>query len=92
MRVTNVARAVVHVQRAAARARAGALRVVDLDAAAVVLLAGLEGLVEGGAGGGAVRGGRRDVDEREERVDEGSSVFDACELGKAEALGGTLCK
>ncbi len=34
---------------------------------------------------------RWDLYEREERVDEGSSVFDACELGKAEALGGTLC-
>lgn len=33
---------------------------------------------------------RWDLDEGEERVDEGSSVFDACELGEAEAFGGTL--
>ena len=34
--------------------------------------------------------GRGQLNEREERVDERSSVRDACELGKAEALGETL--
>lgn len=52
--VANVPCAVVRVQRAPAPRRARALRVVDLDAPTVVLLAGIEGFLEGGARGGAV--------------------------------------
>ena len=50
-----------------------------------------QGFVESCSGGGAV--GRRwwDLDEGKEWVDESSSVFDTCELGKAKALGDTLC-
>lgn len=33
----------------------------------------------------------RDLNKGEEWVDEGSGVFDACELSKAEAFGDTLC-
>lgn len=91
LRVPNVARPVVRVLRATPLvARTCALRIVDLDPSSTMRRTGLEGLVKRRRRRRAMRGGRRDLNERVQRVDERARVFDACELGEAEALGSTL--
>ena len=71
----------------------GALRVIDLDASAARgnRHPSLQRPIERGSRGGTVRGGRWDLDEREERVHEGTRVLGACELGETESLGNTCC-
>lgn len=75
-----------HTTRSTAHIRICALGIVDFNAAAGVLPASFESLIEGGGSGRAVRSWRRDLDERKLRVHESARSLDRSELGKTEAL------
>lgn len=91
LRTANIARAVIRVLRAAHTvARVRALRVVDLHPPPIVWGARFKGRVERRRSRRAVRRRRRDLHEREVRVDKLARGVDARELREAETLGGTF--
>lgn len=94
--VPDVSRAIVGLEWAfrAPLPWSSTLRIVDFDASSARrhCTASFKGTVERGRRRRAVRGWRRDLDEREEWVDEGTRVLGACKLSEAEAFGDTCCR
>ena len=92
LRVSNVACAVIHIAPVQATfiMRSCTLRIVYFDPAAVMGNAGFKRFIKGSRRRGAVRCWRRHLNEGKERIHKCAGMFDACELGKAEALRRTL--